>query len=728
VYKKIFAAGLFLSVAAATIPTVSRAQHSVSSRYGLKTVSTLAEYKTLCASDPQQQIVYLPDIIPGIKLDIRYATANNLMRKPMYKTPAAFLRLPAAQALLAAEQDLKRLGYGLKIYDGYRPYRVTVAFYEAYHDTTFVASPYTGSRHNRGCAVDLTLIDLKSGKELFMPTPYDAFTKQASATWTDGISTEAIANRKTLQDVMLKHGFVIYPAEWWHFDFAGYQHYPITDITFEDLLANRSAAAEASPTSTTTDAQPAPGSALRYTADWQSLQSYTIPEWFRDAKFGIFIHWGVYSVPEFGSEWYPRNMYQPHSEDSNDAKVFTHHIATYGPQDRFGYKDLIPLFKAQYFDADKWADLFKRAGAKYVVPVAEHHDGFAMYKTSLSRWNAAEMGPKRDIIGELSEAIRRKGLIFGLSSHRIEHWWFMNGGRTFNSDVNDEVYKDFYGPAMQETDSMTPEYMNDWLLRCTELTNKYHPQLFWFDWWIGVQPRFQPYLKSFASYYYNQGLQWNKGVVINYKYNSFPPGVAVLDLERGMLNGIRDTAWQTDDAVGFQSWGYIKGEKYKSPQYLIDELVDIVSKNGNLLLNIGPRSDGIIPIEQQQLLLSMGAWLSVNGEAIYGTRPWKDYGEGPTENASGPFADSKIKPFTAADIRYTTKKDTLYAITLKLPDGDTRMQKLGTDAGNGHIVSVKLVGSAEKLKWTQGKDALVIHPAAHYPSTYAAVYKIRFAR
>jgi alpha-L-fucosidase len=737
VYKKIFTAGLFYLAVAATsaslraqtadssrqLPTSSRQlpaanrQTPASARYGLKTVATLTEYKSLYTQDPQQQIVYLPDIIPGIKLDIRYATANNLMRRPMYQTPAAFLRLPAAQALLAVEQDLKPLGYGLKIYDGYRPYRVTVAFYEAYHDTTFVASPYTGSRHNRGCAVDLTLIDLKTGKELFMPTPYDAFTKQASAAWTDGITAEAIANRKNLQDAMLKHGFVIYPAEWWHFDFAGWQHYPVTDITFEDLL-------HAQPPKVA--APPAPGSALRYTADWQSLQSYSIPEWFRDAKFGIFIHWGVYSVPEFGSEWYPRNMYQPHSEDSNDAKVFTHHIATYGPQDRFGYKDLIPLFKAQYFDADRWADLFKRAGAKYVVPVAEHHDGFAMYKTSLSRWNAAEMGPKRDIIGELSEAVRRKGLIFGLSSHRIEHWWFMNGGRTFNSDVNDEVYKDFYGPAMQETDSMTEEYMNDWLLRCTELANKYHPQLFWFDWWIGVQPRFQPYLKSFASYYYNQGLQWNKGVVINYKYNSFPPGVAVLDLERGMLNGIRDTAWQTDDAVGFQSWGYIKGENYKSPQYLIDELVDIVSKNGNLLLNIGPRSDGIIPIEQQQLLLSMGAWLSVNGEAIYGSRPWKEYGEGPTENASGPFADSKIKPFTAADIRYTTKKDTLYAITLKVPDGDTRMQKLGSDAGNGHIISVKLVGSTVKLRWTQDKDALVIHPAAHYPSNYAAVYKILF--
>ncbi len=828
--KKILAASFFC-LAVIAMPAALHAQRTVSTRYGLKTISTLAAYKSLCASDPRQQIVYLPDIVPGIKLDIRYATANNLMRRPMYTTPAAFLRLPAAQALLAAEQDLKPLGYALKIYDGYRPYGVTVAFYEAFHDTTFVASPYTGSRHNRGCAVDLTLIDGKTGKELFMPTPYDAFTKQASATWTEGISAEAIANRQVLQDVMLKHGFLIYPAEWWHFDFAGWQQYPITDIPFEDLLAKRPAtaattttaatataatatapttaaaatttatttaatakaatakaattkaatataatatattatattttataatttAAEATTKATTTKAattkaatttattatttpaliattdaatlaaaQPAPGSALRYTADWQSLQSYTIPDWFRDAKFGIFIHWGVYSVPEFGSEWYPRNMYQPHSEDSNDAKVFTHHIATYGPQDRFGYKDLIPLFKAQSFDADRWADLFKRAGAKYVVPVAEHHDGFAMYKTSLSRWNAAEMGPKRDIIGELSEAVRRKGLIFGLSSHRIEHWWFMNGGRTFNSDVNDEVYKDFYGPAMQETDSMTQEYMNDWLLRCAELTNKYHPQLFWFDWWIGAQPRFQPYLKSFASYYYNQGLQWNKGVVINYKYNAFPPGTAVLDLERGMLNGIRDTAWQTDDAVGFQSWGYIKGENYKSPQYLIDELVDIVSKNGNLLLNIGPRSDGIIPIEQQQLLLSMGAWLSVNGEAIYGTRPWKEYGEGPTENASGPFADSKIKPFTAADIRYTAKKDTLYAITLKLPDGDTRMQKLGTEAGNGHIIAVKLVGSTEKLRWTQDKDALIIHPASQYPSHYAAVYKLLF--
>src|SRR5882757_5157304 len=201
----------------------------------------------------------------------------------------------------------------------------------------------------------------------------------------------------------------------------------------------------------------------KYYATWESLKNYKTPDWFRDAKFGIFIHWGVYSVPAFGSEWYPRQMYQQGSDE------FKHHIATYGPQSKFGYKDFIPMFKAEKFNADEWIDLFKKSGAKYVVPVAEHHDGFAMYKTALSKWNAAEMGPKRDIIGELSIAAKKAGLVFGLSSHRIEHWWFMNGGRRFDSDVNDPAYADFYGPAREENETMSPEYMNDWLLRCTEL-------------------------------------------------------------------------------------------------------------------------------------------------------------------------------------------------------------------------------------------------------------------
>ena len=222
----------------------------------------------------------------------------------------------------------------------------------------------------------------------------------------------------------------------------------------------------------------ADGQQQRFQPTWESLEHYKIPDWFRDAKFGIFIHWGVYSVPAYESEWYPRNMYL------KDSKEFKHHIETYGPQSKFGYKDFIPMFKAEKFDATKWIELFKEAGAKYVVPVAEHHDGFAMYNTALSRWNAALMGPKRDVVGEIAEAARKAGLMLGVSSHRIEHWWFFGGGRSFDSDINDSAYADFYGPAQGSNpfDSaskmpvMTPEYMNDWLLRSTELVNKYHPR------------------------------------------------------------------------------------------------------------------------------------------------------------------------------------------------------------------------------------------------------------
>jgi alpha-L-fucosidase len=454
----------------------------------------------------------------------------------------------------------------------------------------------------------------------------------------------------------------------------------------------------------------------KYQATWESLKKYQTPDWFRDAKFGIFIHWGVYSVPAFGSEWYPRQMYQQGSDE------FKHHVATYGPQSKFGYKDFIPLFKAEKFEPQQWVALFKQAGAKYVVPVAEHHDGFAMYKTAYSKWNAVEMGPKRDVIGELAAEIKKQGLVFGLSSHRIEHWFFMNGGRKFESDVMDGKNEDFYGPAREENETPSPEYMNDWLLRNTELVNNYQPQLFWFDWWI-EQPAMDPYRKSFAASYYNKGLEWNKGVVINYKNISYPDGTAVLDLERGKLAGIRQLAWQTDDAIGNNSWGYAAGNTFKDAKYVITNLVDIVSKNGNLLLNIGPRSDGTITDEETQTLLGTGKWLEVNGEAIYGTRPWKLFGEGPTESASGSFADQK-KPFTAQDIRFTTKGDILYAIAMGLPATNTTIKALGIKAGNGAIASIELVGSTEKVSWSQQADALVIKPSKNYPSQHAVTYKI----
>ncbi|MEO7766659.1 MAG: alpha-L-fucosidase, partial [Ferruginibacter sp.] len=303
----------------------------------------------------------------------------------------------------------------------------------------------------------------------------------------------------------------------------------------------------------------------KFQATWESLGNYKIPDWFRDAKFGIFIHWGVYSVPAFESEWYPRNMYL------KGSKEYKHHLEKYGPQNKFGYKDFIPMFKAEKFNAVQWVDLFKNSGAKYIVPVAEHHDGFAMYNTALSRWNAATMGPKRDVIGELEVASRKAGLMFGVSSHRIEHWWFFGRGRTFDSDVNDTAYEDLYGPAVVHdpfdkkavAPVMTPGFMNDWLLRTTELVEKYHPDLVWFDWWI-EQKELEPYRKSFASFYYNKGIEWNKGVVINYKHDSYPGNSAVLDVERGKLPGIRPQAWQTDDAIGNKSWGFTNDNTFKT--------------------------------------------------------------------------------------------------------------------------------------------------------------------
>ncbi|HVZ55943.1 MAG TPA: alpha-L-fucosidase [Chitinophagaceae bacterium] len=456
----------------------------------------------------------------------------------------------------------------------------------------------------------------------------------------------------------------------------------------------------------------------RFQATWPSLETYQVPDWFRDAKFGIFIHWGVYSVPAFGSEWYPREMYL------KGSPAYEHHRLTYGPQDSFGYKDFIPLFRAEKFDPAAWVALFKKAGARYIVPVAEHHDGFAMYRTALTRWNAAEMGPHRDVIGELAAEVRRQGLIFGLSSHRIEHWFFMNGGREISSDVQDPALEDFYGPARGETDTPSPEFMNDWLLRCTELVDRYQPQLFWFDWWI-EQPAMDPYRKSFAAYYYNKARQWNQGVVINYKNSSFPEKAAVLDLERGKLGGIRPIPWQTDDAIGNQSWGFARGNTFKTARYVVTNLVDIVSKNGNLLLNIGPRPDGTITEEETGVLLGTGNWLDVNGEAIYGTRPWLIFGEGPTRSASGSFADQKV-PFTAQDIRFTVKGDRLYAITLGLPAGPTRIRALGRDAGHGVVASVTMLGSQAPVTWKQQADGLVIQPSAAYPCEYAITYCIRF--
>lgn len=469
------------------------------------------------------------------------------------------------------------------------------------------------------------------------------------------------------------------------------------------------------------------GRMSRYEADWNSLKQFTVPEWYQDGKFGIFIHWGLYSVPAFGNEWYPRNMYQ------QGTKEFEHHVAVWGPQDKFGHKDFIPLFKADKYDPAHWARLLKQSGARFVVPVAEHHDGFAMYDSALSHWTAAKMGPKRDLIGELATAVRQQGLVFGVSSHRAEHWWFMNGGMQFDSDVQNPQYLDFYGPATpinQQPGNLDSQprpntgFLKDWLARCCELVDKYQPQLFWFDWWI-EQLAFEPYLRQFAAYYYNQGLEWERGVAINYKNEAFPTGTAVYDIERGQLSEIRPSFWQTDTAISKNSWGYVTDQDYKTPTAIIHDLVDIVSKNGALLLNIGPRPDGTIPEPEEAILLEIGRWLAVNGEAIYGTHPWQVYGEGPTEIVAGGFNDTKREAFTARDIRFTRKGNVLFAILLDWPCTQALVQSLGSNSVHAGVIQrVALLGGPANLHWSQDEHGLNVEMPSEKPCEHAYVLKI----
>jgi alpha-L-fucosidase len=472
-----------------------------------------------------------------------------------------------------------------------------------------------------------------------------------------------------------------------------------------------------------------------FRADWDSLRRYETPDWFRDAKFGIFIHWGLYSVPAFGDEWYPRNMYQAGTDE------YKHHLATYGPLDKFGYKDFIPMFKAEHFDAHAWARLFKASGARYVVPVFEHHDGFAMYDSGLSDWTAAKMGPHRDLAGELAQAVRAEGLHLGASFHRVEHNFFFDGGRTLRSDVNDPQFAAFYGPAhawlknpkdtpvSNDFTYVSPQWTDDWLARSAEIVEKYQPELMWFDWWIG-QPSVRGAITKFAAYYYNSSLQHhgNPGV-INYKYFAMEEHSAVLDIERGQLDHAPIRPWQTDTSVGNQSWGYIENDTFKSAEFIVHQLVDIVSKNGNLLLNVGPRADGTIPDEVQKILAEVGAWLKVNGEAIYGTRPWTVYGEGPTKITGGAFHDTDTAAYTAEDFRFTTKDGVLYAIELGRPGtGDVTIHSLSPQAiGSGRkIQSVHILGSEESLAFQQLSDGLHIRFGTGHPGNYASVFRIDF--
>ncbi|ROR72258.1 alpha-L-fucosidase [Bogoriella caseilytica] len=465
-----------------------------------------------------------------------------------------------------------------------------------------------------------------------------------------------------------------------------------------------------------------------YDATWDSLTRYQPPQWYRDARFGIFIHWGAISVPAFGNEWYPRTMYQ------QGTAAFEHHRTTYGPHRSFGYKDFLPHLTMEHFDPAQWAGLFRRAGAQYVVPVAEHHDGFAMYETARSRWHTGNIGPRRDVFGELLTALDEAWLVSGASSHRAEHWFYMNPGLAFDSDVRDPDFLDLYGPALRKEVTPTERFLEDWLLRTVEIIDTYRPQLLYFD--TGIEePSFEPYLRRLAAYYYNRAAQWGREVVINAKWEAFRPGSVVPDLERGSLATTSPEIWQNDTSVSRSSWCWVPDHDYKSAADLLAELADAVSKNGNFLLNIGPKADGTIAEEEAGLLEAIGDWLAVNGESIYGSSPWRIHAEGPTRTPAGPHSDGAAASYGVGDYRFTAMTevghDYVYAIALTPVHADRlRVRSFGRSSGllERPITDVRVLGFRGELIWTVTDDALeVVLPEELPPTAGGPVIRIELA-
>lgn len=466
--------------------------------------------------------------------------------------------------------------------------------------------------------------------------------------------------------------------------------------------------------------------------EWKSLQAYRAPAWFGNAKFGIFVHWGVFAVPAFANEWYPRNMYR------RGTPEYAHQLATHGSLAHFGYKDYIPGLTAARWNPAQWAALFRAAGARYVIGVAEHSDGFAMYDSRLSDWTAVKMGPRRDVIGELGKAVRAAGLHFGVSSHTAENDWFFGHGREVDSDVNDPRYAGLYGPAVPQRPApgdpadmqlaadhtyVSQAWVDDWLARTAELEKYYHPDLLYLDWWMG-QPAFHAAVPKLLAYYYNAGAT-RGGAVLTYKLDALAPGSGTLDVERGQLGAIRPQPWQTDTTISRSSWGYVANDRYRDAGEIVQLLADVVSKNGNLLLDIGPRPDGTIVRQERDVLRKIGAWLKVNGAAIYASHSWRTFGEGPTRQAAGAFQERASKAYTAADFRFTQRAGHLYAIELGWPrDGAATIKSV--TPGDG-VRSVRLLGSRAPVAWHSTPQGLRLQVGKPPAGPAAYVYDIELA-
>lgn len=461
--------------------------------------------------------------------------------------------------------------------------------------------------------------------------------------------------------------------------------------------------------------------------EFDSFTQYQCPDWFRDAKLGMWAHWGPQAVPMMG-DWYARHMYvQGHPQ-------YEHHLKTYGHPSTNGYKDIIPLWKAEKWDPDRLIGLYKKAGARYFVSMGSHHDNFYLWNSKLHKWNAVQMGPKRDVVGDWQKAAKKQGLYFGVSEHLgASFTWFQDSHKSDKTgpkagvpyDGADPQWQDLYHFPAEPGDtawySTNPKWQQQWFDRIKELVDMYHPDLLYTD---GGVPFDNEVGRSMIAHLYNADAARHDGkpqVVYTCKQES--KGMWIDDLERGVMPGIRPTPWQTDTSIG--DWYYNKNWKYRGTDWVIHMLVDIVSKNGNLLINVVQRPDGSLDPEAEQILTQMADWIAINGEGIYGTRPWLIHGEGPVRARGGNFKEDFA--YSAKDVRFTTKGDgTLYAFVMGWPtEPQITIRSLAKLPGvTGKISDVKLLGYEGVIKWTHDNNGLTIGLPAQKPCDFAAAFKI----
>jgi alpha-L-fucosidase len=503
---------------------------------------------------------------------------------------------------------------------------------------------------------------------------------------------------------------------------------------------------------------------------WDSLQQYRVPEWFRDAKFGIWAHWGPQCQPARG-DWYAREMY------SQDNYKYREHVALYGHPSRMGFKDVIHAWMAEKWDPEKLLALYQRVGARYFFALANHHDNFDNWNSKYQPWNSVNMGPKKDLIAGWAAAARKHGMKFGVSVHAAHAWSWLEtaqgsdrtgplagvpyDGKLTKADGKgtwwegydpQDLYEQRHAPSADFQDlnrihsrwnwgnGVTPPdqaYCEKFYNRTVDLINKYHPDLIYFDdTALPFWPASDAGLKI-AAHFYNSNNRWHDasddGVMFNKILDAQQRRCMAWDIERGSSNELEPHPWQTDTCLG--AWHYdesiLEHHGYKTAATVVQTLVDVVSKNGNLLLSVPLRGDGTPDEDEIAILEGIAAWMQINQECIHGTRPWRIFGEGPQMTSAAPisgqgFNEGKGKPFTAEDVRFTTKGDALYAIVMGAPTATVHIKSLGTAANllPAPIDTVELLGGSAPVRWKQTADALEIEVPSSLPSSIAVVFKI----